>query len=266
MAKKKKAKARKKTAKKSVKKTQRAAKKTAKKKTARKVVKKAAKKVVKKRAAKKRVAKKKVAQKKAAKKTAKQAVRSSTAGAKKAAAKKPAGGKAPSPGGAAAAVTGPRVGQKIKDYELPVAGAPGDLIPGAGRKLSELSGPRGLVLYFYPKDSTPGCTIEACEFRDNHARLTRLGFQPVGVSADSIASHQKFATKQELNFPLIADEDKVMLSELGLWVEKSMYGRIFMGIPRTTLIVDKSLKIVRVYEKVSPRGHVDQILEDIAAL
>jgi peroxiredoxin Q/BCP len=122
------------------------------------------------------------------------------------------------------------------------------------------------VLYFYPKDDTPGCTKEACDFRDSFARLESEGIRVIGVSKDSPASHQKFRTKYQLPFSLISDESGQVCEAFGVWKEKSMYGRKYMGIERSTIVIDSELKISRVYSKVSVTGHVDEVLADIRAL
>ncbi len=130
-------------------------------------------------------------------------------------------------------------------------------------KLSELVGTKGLVLYFYPKDSTPGCTTEACDFRDHWEQLKKAGYNVVGVSKDSPKSHQKFTEKQNLNFDLISDESGEICEKYGVWQEKTFMGKKHMGIVRTTFVMDSSLKIQKIYDKVSVKGHVAQILEDI---
>ncbi|TGK01645.1 thioredoxin-dependent thiol peroxidase [Leptospira semungkisensis] len=137
-----------------------------------------------------------------------------------------------------------------------------------GQKVSlkDLVGKKGLVLYFYPKDQTPGCTTEACDFRDNFARLKKEGYNVVGVSKDSVKSHQKFIEKQELNFTLLADEDGSICEAYGVWQLKKFMGREFMGIVRTTFLIGTDLKIQKVYPKVSVKGHVDEILGDIKAI
>jgi peroxiredoxin Q/BCP len=134
---------------------------------------------------------------------------------------------------------------------------------GTVRKLSEFRG-HPLVLYFYPKDMTPGCTTEACGFRDNIARVTAHGAALVGVSADSVARHRKFADKEGLPFPLIADEDHAIAEAYGVWKEKSLYGRKFMGIERTTFIIDGKGRIARIYPKVKVKGHVDEVIDALA--
>lgn len=137
---------------------------------------------------------------------------------------------------------------------------------GQKKDLKNLMGEKGLVLYFYPRDLTPGCTTEACDFRDNFSRIKKQGFQVVGVSKDSIKSHQKFIEKQELNFTLISDEDGSICEKYGVWQLKKFMGRESMGIVRTTFLIGPDLKILKIYPKVSVKGHVDQILADIKAL
>jgi len=127
-------------------------------------------------------------------------------------------------------------------------------------KLSDFKGKK-VVLYFYPKDDTPGCTREACSFRDEHGALQKAGAVVLGVSPDSEASHAKFAGKYKLNFPLLADPDHAVSEKYGAWGEKSLYGRKFMGIQRSTFLIDGSGKVARVWPKVKVDGHVDQVLE-----
>ena len=116
-----------------------------------------------------------------------------------------------------------------------------------------------LVLYFYPKDNTPGCTNEACNLRDNYNELIDRGFAIIGVSPDSEKSHQKFAGKHKLPFPLIADTEKKIMSDYGAWGEKKMYGRTFMGVLRTTFIINEEGIIEQVIKKVDTKNHADQI-------
>lgn len=125
--------------------------------------------------------------------------------------------------------------------------------------LSDFAG-RALVLYFYPKDDTPGCTQESCDFRDNLNRLTSSGAAVAGLSADSVASHKKFKEKYSLNFPLLSDPDHKALEAYGVWQEKSLYGRKFMGIVRSTFVIDGKGVIRAVFPKVSVKGHVDEVL------
>ena len=129
-------------------------------------------------------------------------------------------------------------------------------------KLSDFKG-KTVVLYFYPKDDTPGCTREACAFRDEHSALKKAGAVVLGVSPDSGPSHAKFAGKYKLPFPLLADTDHAVSEKYGAWGEKSLYGRKFMGITRSTYLIDGSGKVARVWPKVKVDGHVDQVLEAI---
>jgi len=119
-----------------------------------------------------------------------------------------------------------------------------------------------LILYFYPKDNTPGCTAESCNLRDNYEGLLGKGFAVVGVSADSIKSHEKFKSKYSLPFPLFADTERVALSAYGVWGEKKMMGKTFLGIHRVTFVIDENGIIEKVYDKVKTKEHTEQILED----
>jgi thioredoxin-dependent peroxiredoxin len=131
----------------------------------------------------------------------------------------------------------------------------------AGNKVS-LKDFRGkkVILYFYPKDDTPGCTQEACDFRDAMAGFDKKGAVVLGVSPDGVASHQKFKAKFALPFPLLADEDHKIAEAYGAWGEKSMYGRKYMGIIRSTFLIDEKGKIAEAFEKVKVGGHVDELL------
>lgn len=118
-----------------------------------------------------------------------------------------------------------------------------------------------VVLYFYPKDDTPGCTAEACDLRDNHNRFLDAGYVVLGVSPDDAKKHQKFIAKFELPFDLLADTDQSVANAYGVWVEKSMYGRKYMGIARTTFIIDENGIISDIIEKVDTKAHTKQILK-----
>jgi peroxiredoxin Q/BCP len=120
-----------------------------------------------------------------------------------------------------------------------------------------------VVLYFYPKDMTSGCTAEACDFRDNIKKFEKNNAVVIGVSADDTKSHVKFKEKYDLPFTLVSDESKKMLKDYGVWQEKSMYGRKYMGIARTTFVIDEKGKIEKVFEKVKVPGHIDEILENL---
>ena len=131
-------------------------------------------------------------------------------------------------------------------------------------RLSQYAGKK-LVLYFYPKDSTSGCTTEACNLRDNYAALRRAGYEVVGVSVDSAASHQKFIAKHELPFPLIADTEKTLVEAFGVWGEKSMYGRKYMGTYRTTFLLNEEGIVERIFlpKEIKTKTHAEQILKAI---
>lgn len=118
-----------------------------------------------------------------------------------------------------------------------------------------------VVLYFYPKDNTSGCTQEACDFRDNFARIKKTGTVVLGVSPDSEKSHTNFKTKYELPFTLVADTDKMICEAYGVWQGKSMYGRKYMGVVRSTFIINEKGKITQTFEKVKVAGHVEAVLE-----
>ncbi|MCB0712250.1 MAG: thioredoxin-dependent thiol peroxidase [Ignavibacteriae bacterium] len=121
-----------------------------------------------------------------------------------------------------------------------------------------------LVLYFYPKDMTSGCTVEACDFRDNLARVKNHGAEVLGVSPDSVKSHAKFVEKESLNFSLLADEEKEIVTAYGVWKEKSMYGKKYMGVERTTFIIGEDGTIKKIFPKVSVSGHVDEVIEALS--
>jgi peroxiredoxin Q/BCP len=127
-------------------------------------------------------------------------------------------------------------------------------------KLSDYSGKK-VVLYFYPKDNTPGCTAEACNLRDNYDELLNKGFAVVGVSPDNEKSHKGFAGKYSLPFPLIADTSKQIMNDYGVWGEKKLYGRSYMGVIRTTFIIDGNGIIEKIIEKVETAGHTEQIFK-----
>lgn len=134
-----------------------------------------------------------------------------------------------------------------------------------GEKISlEALKGKKVILYFYPKDNTPGCTAEACNLRDNYKELTDMGFEVIGVSPDSEKSHQNFIGKYQLPFNLIADSDKTILEAYGAWGEKSMYGKKYMGVIRTTFIIDEEGKIEKIIKKVDTKNHTKQILDLLA--
>jgi peroxiredoxin Q/BCP len=128
--------------------------------------------------------------------------------------------------------------------------------------LTDFTGKK-VVLYFYPKDNTPGCNAEACSFKDNYQFLTSQGFEVVGVSTDDEKSHKKFETKFELPFTLIADTDKAIVEQYGVWVEKSMYGKKYMGTARKTFIIDENQNIIAIIDKVDTKNASQQVLDTL---
>lgn len=130
---------------------------------------------------------------------------------------------------------------------------------GSDVSLKDFKGKK-LVLYFYPKDNTPGCTAESCNLRDNYSQLKKKGYEVVGISSDSEKSHQKFIDKYQLPFTLLADTEKEVHNLYGTWVEKSMYGRKYMGTARVTFIIDENGVIENIIEKVKTKDHTNQIL------
>jgi peroxiredoxin Q/BCP len=148
-------------------------------------------------------------------------------------------------------------GEMAPDFELPAD-------DGSKVKLSGLRG-RRVVLYFYPKDDTSGCTLQACDLRDEMPRIEEKGAVVLGVSPDPVSSHKKFKAKYSLNFPLLADEDTKVAQAYGVWKEKSMYGRKYMGIERSTFIIDENGRIQEAWRKVKPADHAKGVLETLGA-
>jgi len=146
----------------------------------------------------------------------------------------------------------PKEGDPAPDFRLPAD-------DGKTYALKDLRGTK-VVLYFYPKDDTPGCTKEACSFRDNLARVRSKGAVVFGVSKDDLASHAKFRQKYSLSFPLLSDPGGKVLNAYGVWKEKSMYGKTFMGIERTTFVIDENGRIRKVFPRVKVDGHTDEVL------
>ena len=136
---------------------------------------------------------------------------------------------------------------------------------GTKVRLADLKG-KPVVLYFYPRDDTPGCTREACAFRDQKAALKKLGAVVLGVSSDSIESHGKFRDKYDLNFPLLADVDHIVAEKYGAWREKNMYGKKSMGIQRSTFLIDTTGKVAKIWKAVKVDGHDEQVLGALRAL
>jgi len=136
------------------------------------------------------------------------------------------------------------------------------LLSSSGKKvaLKDYSG-KTIILYFYPKDDTPGCTREACDFRDSHSQYLKKGAVVVGISADSLNSHKKFTEKYSLPFPLLVDENHAVAEQYGVWVEKSMYGKKYFGIERSTFVIGPDGKIKKIFRKVKVDGHSEEILK-----
>jgi len=149
-------------------------------------------------------------------------------------------------------------GQPAPDFTLPDQN--GDLIT-----LSKLKG-KPIVLYFYPKDDTPGCTREACDFRDGYSAFKKAGATILGISPDDTSSHAKFAEKFKLPFTLLSDEGAKTCQAYGVWKEKNMYGKKYLGVERTTFVIDAQGMVRRVFPKVKVEGHADKVLEAIQAL
>lgn len=152
----------------------------------------------------------------------------------------------------------PRPGDLAPDFRLPST-------EGRDITLSEHRG-RPVVLYFYPKDMTPGCTTEACDFRDRHDALRSAGAVLLGVSPDPVAAHHRFAGKHALPFPLLADEEHAAQLAYGVRKKKSMYGRTFLGVERSTFLIDAEGILRRVWRKVKVAGHADEVLEAVRSL
>ncbi len=151
------------------------------------------------------------------------------------------------------------IGDKAPDFKL--LARQGHNVP-----LKNFLNKKNVILYFYPKDDTPGCTVQACGFRDTIKRIEAQDTIVLGVSPDNPKSHEKFITKFNLPFLLLSDEDHNVSNAYGVWVEKNMYGRKYMGIERTTFVIDKSGKIAQIFSKVKPQGHDQEVLDFIGTL
>ncbi len=148
-------------------------------------------------------------------------------------------------------------GKKAPDFKVPASN-------GETVSLKDFKGKR-VVLYFYPKDNTPGCTVEACGFRDLYKKIEKTGAVILGVSPDSVKSHGKFIDNYSLPFLLLADEEKEICKAYGVWIKKSMYGREYMGVQRATFIISAAGKIEKVYPKVDTKSHGQEILQYLTA-
>jgi thioredoxin-dependent peroxiredoxin len=152
----------------------------------------------------------------------------------------------------------PKVGDMAPDFKLPST-------RGKEMTLKENRG-KDVILYFYPKDDTPGCTIESCEFRDLLPRFHGVNAEVLGVSPDDVKSHVKFRKKFDLPYPLLADVEHAVADAYGVWQEKSMFGHKYWGNARTTFVIDKNGRIAKVFEKVKPEGHAAEVAEVVAGL
>ena len=148
-----------------------------------------------------------------------------------------------------------KVGDKAPDFK-------GINEKGESINFSDFDGKK-IILYFYPKDNTPGCTNEACNLRDNYNMWIEKGYEIIGISPDSVQSHQKFINKHKLPFTLISDPDKVIIKQYGAWGPKKLYGREYEGLLRTTFVINENKEIINIFEKVKTKDHTNQILETI---
>ena len=148
-----------------------------------------------------------------------------------------------------------KVGQAVTDFTLPAS-------DGTVFSLSAQRGKK-VVIYFYPKDMTPGCTQESCDFRDYNGQFAEAGTVVIGISPDDLKSHEKFIKKHELPFLLLADVDQKVCEQFGVWVEKSMYGKKYMGVERSTFLIDEQGNLLREWRKVKVDGHVNEVLSAV---
>ena len=151
----------------------------------------------------------------------------------------------------------PVIGRPAPDFTLPST-------TGENISLKQFKGKKTVVLYFYPKDETPGCTREACDFRDHTAELEAAKVVVLGVSTDSLESHQHFKEKQKLPFPLLSDEDAAVSKLYGVYKQKNLYGKKHLGIERTTFVIDKTGRVAQIWPKVKVDGHIQDVLEFVA--
>ncbi len=152
-------------------------------------------------------------------------------------------------------------GARAPQFTLPAVNVEKIGMTGDTIGLRDFKGDRVVVLYFYPKDMTKGCTTEAVGFRDLKGQFTRNNAVILGVSTDNIETHEEFVEKQKLNFPLLSEEDATVCEKYGVWQEKKMFGNTFMGIVRSTFVIGTNGKIARIWRKVSPEGHPEEVLE-----
>jgi peroxiredoxin Q/BCP len=155
------------------------------------------------------------------------------------------------------------------NLQTPVIGSPAPdfTLPGTGGEEISLSSFKGkkVILYFYPKDDTPGCTKESCSFRDNLSALNDLNADVIGISKDSVASHEKFRDKYSLTFPLASDSESNVCERYGVWTKKSMYGKTYMGIERSTFLIDEEGRVEKIWCKVKVEGHTEEVMSALGA-
>lgn len=152
----------------------------------------------------------------------------------------------------------PVVGRPAPDFTLPST-------TGENVSLKQFKGKKTVVLYFYPKDETPGCTREACDFRDHGEEFEHAGVVVLGISNDPLETHQRFLTKHKLSFPLLSDEDATVSKLYGVYKQKNLYGKKHLGIERTTFVIDKTGRVAQIWPKVKVEGHIQDVLEFVAA-
>jgi peroxiredoxin Q/BCP len=158
------------------------------------------------------------------------------------------------PGGRMATSLQPVIGKPAPDFTLPSS-------TGENVSLRQFKGKKTVILYFYPKDETPGCTREACDFRDHTAEFEAAGTVVLGVSTDGVESHQRFKEKHQLPFTLLADVDATVSKQYGVYKQRNLYGKKYMGIERTTFVIDRTGRIAQIYPKVKVDGHIEQLIE-----
>ncbi|MFW5867217.1 MAG: thioredoxin-dependent thiol peroxidase [Armatimonadota bacterium] len=157
-------------------------------------------------------------------------------------------------------------GARAPQFTLPAVNVEKIDLEGDTIALKDFKGDRIVVLYFYPRDNTKGCTVEATGFRDLKGQFTRNDAVILGVSTDDLGSHEKFIDRQKLNFPLLSDEDGTVAQKYDAWKEKKMRGKTFMGVVRSTFVIDRSGKIAKIWPKVSPEGHAEDVLEFVKGM
>lgn len=151
------------------------------------------------------------------------------------------------------------IGQPVADFTLPSS-------TGGNISLADYRDKKNVVIYFYPKDNTPGCTTESCDFRDGNDQLAKRDTVVLGISPDDLTSHEKFINKYDLPFPLLADTELEVIQQFDVWQEKNMYGRKYMGVERSTFLIDKQGKLVQEWRKVKVKNHVQEVLKAVESI